>query len=521
MVFHKASKSQTHSGRKSDKKKFLFCFFSFALLFCVQTIPRLFNDAPTNDEGGNLTNGYYYWKGDVLSLINKLHPPFTESLQALPLQFMPLSSKIASKVSTPEQRAQSFFYGLNREYFPVMTVMGRSVSLLLGLFLGALLAWSCRESLVRCSITLALWAFEPNLLAFSPQIREDIPLTFWYFASVFVFQEVLKKPDWKRSLSAGWLTAAAVTTKFSAFILFPVFVYLEWLNRRGVKPGPREAISGVAARWGLGLMVLGFWEFLVYLPGTLKLPDHHLPFFYFWQAITSVVSFFSSSKHPVFFKGVLSLESHWDYYPTAFLLKSTLPFLILLLLAVVLAFRKKILVPAWQWAPPLFFFLFALPIHQIGLRQVLPIYPFLILIAASAGEWLWKTILPGQPHLARVGLIGLLSFHALTTANHYPAHISYFNELVPPERRIYWLGDSNLDIGQDVKRLADTAKTRGCKNVKLAFFGPTDPALYGMAWDYWRESDLAGPQPGWVYVVNDAFFQLGPAFLRNAGLISK
>jgi hypothetical protein len=103
----------------------------------------------------------------------------------------------------------------------------------------------------------------------------------------------------------------------------------------------------------------------------------------------------------------------------------------------------------------------------------------------------------------------------------FPSQISYFNEGVPQSRKIYWLGDSNLDIGQDTKRLAQAAQRRGWSHVKLAYFGITDPALYGLKWERWTQKDLAGPQAGWVYAINAEFIQLGPAFDPAASSVLK
>jgi hypothetical protein len=57
--------------------------------------------------------------------------------------------------------------------------------------------------------------------------------------------------------------------------------------------------------------------------------------------------------------------------------------------------------------------------------------------------------------------------------------------------------------------------------VKLAYFGPTNPDLYGMKWNYWTQKDLQAPQPGWVYLINDEMIQLGTAFLPDASEILK
>jgi hypothetical protein len=76
-------------------------------------------------------------------------------------------------------------------------------------------------------------------------------------------------------------------------------------------------------------------------------------------------------------------------------------------------------------------------------------------------------------------------------------------------------------VGQDAKRFALFARTKGWAHVKLAYFGATDPALYGIKWEPWHARDLEGPQPGWVYAINAEFIQLGPGFLPSALAIEK
>jgi hypothetical protein len=184
-----------------------------------------------------------------------------------------------------------------------------------------------------------------------------------------------------------------------------------------------------------------------------------------------------------------------------------------------LALLGKIKLPAWQWVPPLVFFTAFLFNHDLGLRMILPIYPFCFLMAAQTSDWITS-----QTKSNRVFLLlwaGLLFFQAMSVGFHYPAQVSYFNEMVPPERRLYWLGDSNLDFGQDTQRLAQAVQAHGWNYVKLAYFGTADPKLYGMNWSYWTQKDLQAPQPGWVYVINDEMIQLGPAFSHAAPDIIK
>jgi hypothetical protein len=155
---------------------------------------------------------------------------------------------------------------------------------------------------------------------------------------------------------------------------------------------------------------------------------------------------------------------------------------------------------------------------NVGIREILPVYPFFILGAASGAERLWESA-NGAWTLKGMAA-GLLVVQALSVGLSFPGQISYFNELVSRDKKIFWLGDSNLDIGQDAKRLAVAARRRGWARVKLAYFGTTDPSAYGMKWEPWSAQDLKGPQPGWVYAVNAEFVQLGPAFIPDARAIN-
>ena len=474
-------------------------------------------DSPCCDEPVDIADGYFYWKGDVIS--DWRHPPLPKGLQALPLLGMGLRSKTSATFNLYEQRDHNFLYILNRDRFQGVTAVARSVTLLFGLGIGWLLFLIAKKrSAIFLVTALAFWAFEPNLLAFSGLVMADVPVTFFFLAAVYAFQRVMEKnrEAWWENLKSGFLTSMAITSKFSAVVLIPYFGIMELSRWKKDGEAPPEKARRLLRRWLVGLGAAAVWIFLLYLPGTLKMPGHPWPFTFFWGGFTDMASF---SGHPTYFLGELVRRNHLGYFPLAFLLKSPLPFLILLLAALVLVLSGKLKIPAWQWMPACLLFLGVMPFHNIGIREVLPVYPFFILVAASAAEWIWE-LLPRENTL-KGPVAGLLILQALSVGLHFPAHISYFNEAVPEDRKIFFLGDSNLDVGQDAKRFALFAQKKGWTHIKLAYFGGTDPALYGMKWEPWHAKDLEGPQPGWVYAVNAEFIQLGPDFIANALAIEK
>jgi len=498
------------SGSSSQRKTPLYWFFLFALLFSLQVLPRLSQDSPAGDEIVDIVDGFYYWQGDVVSSAE--HPPLAKALQALPSRFMGLESKSGMNFSGYAMRDGYFMTVLNRAHFESILRSARLVTYLFGLALGlALFAWARQESLFFILTVMTLWAFEPILLAFSGFALAEIPLTFFFFIAVIQYQKLIQKFSWGQAVLVGLLSGMAVTTKLTGFLLLPTFALLEIMT--GFKS--RVDLKTVAQRWAGGLAAAFLWVFLVYLPGTWAIAGHPSPVSLFTNALHAISNSFGFSYY---FKGVLSTQTHWDYFPTAFLLKSPLTLLFLLGAGLALGLLGKVKLPAWQWVPLLVFFGVFSFNHDMGLRMILPIYPFCFLMAGRAGDWMAAQS-SVKNHVLLLLWGGLLLFQAISVASCYPEQVGYFNELTSPDRRIYWLGGPNLDMGQDTKRLAQTAKARGWDHIKLAYAGSANPKMYGMNWSYWTQKDLQAPQSGWVYVINDDFIQIAPSNFKDAGTI--
>lgn len=494
-------------------------FVLFALVFLIQVGPRLKMDSSVADEMVEITDGYYYWSGDVIS--DSAHPPLPKALQALPLRWMGLQSKGKGIFTDYQRRAFNFLFVLNRDRFESAYAAARFVSLLFGLGIGGLLFLTARKGRLSFLLpVMLLWSLEPNLLAFSGVVMADIVLAFFYLLAVYSFQKLLeRRGESKGSFLTGILAGMAIASKFSGVLLIPVFLIMELLQ--GLKEEPqkiRQILLPMGLRWGWGLAGSFCFIGLLYLPGTLKLPDHLSPFDYFLDGFKTMAGF---SGHPTYFMGQLSIKTHLSYFPTLFLIKSPLTFLFFGGLSVFLSLSGKIKIPAWHWIPALILFAAIAPVQNVGVREILPAYPFFILMAAAGVSWLWNQSSRGIKPIFKVLVGALFLFQAASLALAFPRHISYFNEMIPPERKIYWLGDSNLDMGQDTKRFALFARQKGWGKVKLAYFGTADPEFYGMKWDYWTQKDLEGPQPGQVYAVNAEFLQLGPAFLPGVRAITE
>jgi hypothetical protein len=152
--------------------------------------------------------------------------------------------------------------------------------------------------------------------------------------------------------------------------------------------------------------------------------------------------------------------------------------------------------------PPAAFFAVAMTATlNIGVRHILPVYPFLLLAAGPALAWLWER---GKSWIAGA----LLAVAMVESLSVYPHYLTFFNRLVGGPRHGHeYLVDSNLDWGQDLKGLKRWMDRQGVDHVNLSYFGTADPAYYGIACThlpgapFFDEDRIAAPRlPGYVAV---------------------
>lgn len=111
---------------------------------------------------------------------------------------------------------------------------------------------------------------------------------------------------------------------------------------------------------------------------------------------------------------------------------------------------------------------------NIGHRHLLPLYPLLFVLGGAAVAWL------SRPRL-RWAIPGACVWLCGATLWIHPHYLAYFNELIGgPANGHKYLLDSNIDWGQDLKRLAQYAQQHADQPLKLAYFGTADPAAYGI-----------------------------------------
>ena len=245
-----------------------------------------------------------------------------------------------------------------------------------------------------------------------------------------------------------------------------------------------------------------------FLRADLWLDHHHLlPHEYANGMVYGVAD---SLSRGAFFLGELRFTGWWYYFPAVIAFKTPLATLIALALAVIVTCFLKL--PGDWWAvcalaiTPVLYMLAAMHSGMdIGVRHILPVYPFLyIFLGITAGRAVDRFGKIVRPMLA-ILLIGL----AVETFAAFPDYIPFFNVAAGGSRGgARLLGDSNLDWGQELPALARWQHGHTDYQLMLYYWGSGDPRYYGLQYARLPESFAptdqrrpTGQKPYWAISV--------------------
>jgi hypothetical protein len=320
-----------------------------------------------------------------------------------------------------------------------------------------------------------LAALCPNLLAHGQLVTTDLALTLGIFGASYAFWRWQTKPTLGRATVAAVALGLAQLTKVTALFLLPIFLLLllwqmAW-TLKGWDPG--GAWRWLRQRAGQGLLIglgalfvlnLGFGfegsgkslrelspqserlQALAGLPLVGRLP---LPLPAPYVEGLDLVAVDMARERWSYCLGKYSGTGFPYYYLVAFGGKVPPAFFGLLLLALGLTLAGQLRAPAAEaaLALPVVFFSVYLSLFfqfQIGLRHLLPIFPFLYVSVARLARWR-----PARRPLVAVIWLLLAGF-GWSSLWIYPHYLAYFNRFAGgPLGGWRWLIDSNLDWGQD------------------------------------------------------------------------
>ena len=420
--------------------------------FLAQALWQVAGQDATYDERHTFGTGARILSGGGFSGAALLHPPLGFYVSGLPL--------LALARAPAADDAHALLLGR------VTSLLVFAVPLLLAVALWARALFGPAAALTA----VALAAFSPTLLAHAPLITPDLPLTATGFVAVWLFW---RRADGRQALGWGIALGLALLTKVTALLFVGVIVVLALVRARGgARATLRTLAPGLAAAWLVLNLGYGFTGLLDWT-GKAALVER-IPFraarAAAWVAAPFVPlpylhtvgrqSHVALSGWPNYLLGEISTDGWPHYYLVAVAVKETLPFLVLMVAA---AASLRLARRGWDdelallLPPILFFVVFSLGRVQIGIRYLLPAFPFLCVFASRLAE------LPGavgRPMRAAVAL--LLVAHAASTLRTGPDHLAYFNELAGgPANGYRYLADSNLDWGQNRTRAQEWARAHG------------------------------------------------------------
>jgi len=542
-------------------KKEIIAVNALLTIFLISGLYYAVTNSVTSDEKSHITAGYMNIRFNDYRF-NIEHPPFIKQLISLPLLFMDLKFPYKIYETSTKgmdivkiQEAFLFKIGNNLDAILFLTRLPNIlISLLLGFFI---YIYSRKLNGVFAGIiSLSCFVFAPTFLGHSPLVTLDVAVSCFYFITVYFMMEYF---DTKRNvflILTGIFFGISLISKYSALILILVAYILTLLTvffQKGADFNLKINKYKLLLVVPLFILVIAYkWSFRIIFPAFLiyavsylfykrKFFKDRLRFAGMVLLIILVLAFLivildytdykwfpSHSPTKAYFKGFAYFRGHaegghqtylfgqysqkgwWYYFPVAMLLKTPVATIILCVLGFIGFFRK----PESKWQKaflliPLLIYLFvACFINKvnIGIRHILPAYPFLYVIAGYS-VWLYKKGL--RQNFLKLLLFLLVIMLAFDFMTAYPVHLSYFNIACGGTKNGYkFLGDSNIAWGQDWKRLKRYIENNNIKEVKIAanFAGEDVYNYYKIPHKAFSESDKIIPVEGF-YVIDTIALQ--------------
>jgi hypothetical protein len=463
---------------------FLLIVLSLQLFFSVR------RESQTWDEANHIFTGYRSWTHADFGL-NPEHPPLVKLLATLPLLWLPLKSPALEERFFKEDaflRGKEFLYQNDADKILART---RTAAAILTLLTALVVFFGTREMFGTGAafIALTLLTFDPNLLAHGALITTDVGLACFMFLSVYLYYRFLKSPSALRLIAAGIAVGLVLAVKHTGLLVLPILFLLAVTEMRG---RALKTLGSLALITLIGCVIL--WSFYRFRydarPGGLQLNPplaeyvkglepyeawpistaarfHMLPesYLYGLADVKLTANYYTS-----YVLGKVYAHGVWFYFPVAFLIKSTVGVLVLLLLTLGVVATRRL--NRWREimfliVPVIFYLIVAMTVGMnIGVRHILVVYVFLYVLIGGA---MWALIQKSRKWTYAVG--ALLLVHVVSSVLAYPNYIAYGNELWGgPSQTHKYLTDSNADWAQQLKSVKQYLDAHGVKECWFVYF---------------------------------------------------
>lgn len=495
-------------------------------LLIALSVPK---NSVTIDEYMHLPIGVSYW--ELREFWGYHHnPPLTRLVAAIPAVLADVPTNYRNFYYTPHDRrpdeklGRDFMLANQHQYMRVF-IWGRLAGAGFSVLAGWVVFRWARQLFGESGglLSLALWAFCPNVLAHAGLVTPDVGSTALGLLATYVFWRYLQAPSLRGAVFSGVLLGLTIGAKFSFVILPAIWVVLAGMRLRQLTC--RRAVGHAVIVLAVSLLVVNnlyLFEGTGRTLGSFDLRSNSLTQEKperqpseaprvnrfrrtLWESFPvplpeHFVLGFDDQLHDVdsgrfykYLRGDLRQDDGWWYYYLYCIAVKTPVGTLLILLAASIAiwlrqYRSSLFNEACLLLPPLVF-LVTLS-SQTGLnshlRYVLPAYPF---------AFVWAGRLGRSSRAVCYGLAVVIAANFVSVVRVHPHYLAYFNEPAGgPANAIEHLADSNIDWGQGLIPLKEwLAANAPGERIYLAYFGNMDPGILGFEYDV---PPTTGPVPG-------------------------
>ncbi len=479
----------------------------------------------------------HYKTGQII--YNAEHPPLSKYLIGFPLNFLNLNvpEEIYTSASRPLEFAESmkvaqkFMFEMGNNADEIL--FWARIPIMLVFLVGGIYVFRWSKELFGDKVALVttfLYSFNPTLIANAGLATTDMTAMVFMFISGYYFWKYVKAPSKSSFVKVGVTFGLALLSKHTALYLIPIFaLVLFWqklsLKDTEVKEKVKQFIVPLFLIIILGTFVLNagylfqgtlspISSYKYYGPQLMQKisvisNDNNMAALSFLTSIPMPLPesyvkgmifdiLFSQKDYRSYLNGQIFYGRNILYFPTAVLLKTPMPVLLLTFLGLVLLIKKHDIsdpklpirenpkgfhckIDEYYLLIPAIFILFLFSFvtkFNVGVRHIIPIFPFLLVFCGKGIEFLMRS----NKKLIILSL--LLIWYAFSAISVYPYYIAYFNELAGgPDNGYKFLIDSNLDWGQDLKGLKSYMVENNINKIKLSYFGTADPKYYNISFE--------------------------------------
>jgi hypothetical protein len=367
---------------------------------------------------------------------------------------------------------------------------------------------------------LAIVAFEPNLIAHGSIVTTDMAISATAFGAVYALYRFAKEQTLPRFLVAGFALGLMLAAKHSAVIFVGILFALliaDTLFFRNETWRVNRILSRTAAFAGIFLIGLAIlWSFYGFryraisnkAAPTISVADYirengrpestesfpartteaisHTGIFpeSYVLGMADVISW--SSRNTVLF-GRNYPAGNWLFFPVSLAVKSNIALVLAPLGVIFLCFaRKKWREGMFLLIPAILFLIFAsLSSFTNGVRHILPIYAFLIIIASAGAIWLCRKF-----NGFRYVCVALLVFNAAASVRTAPRYLAFANDVWGGDKNTHRIfRGANVDTGQSMKLVSEYLASQNIKDCWLSSF--VHPEMI-------RAVQPCRPMPSWL-----------------------